>query len=313
MGDFRFTSEQRDQLAGFGVSQKQIEMLEGHACLVGSAQRCKSPRRTVVSKKIEALRKHLRAAHVVLEKILAANEPGYRDAERYLGQAVCRSGKEVKLLDPAGLEALACICDEALAMLPIQTWHRDADPRIVQWIHEDLIQGHSAEHYILDDGADWSAAGPETPPFTIKPSSSSESRFRDIVRVCYEAMGYAIPDADHHRAIKKFIKQRNAQMAEEAQAAAAEQQLLGDIRVVFKDRGVDRISAQDLALALVALEQRRWAGYSRGKPLTKAKLARLLRSYGVVWRSVRLPDGRTPKGYLLEQFAGHGAKDRHRT
>jgi uncharacterized protein DUF3631 len=52
----------------------------------------------------------------------------------------------------------------------------------------------------------------------------------------------------------------------------------------------------------VELEERRWADYSHGKPLTKAKLARLLRSYGVVSRSVRLPDGRTPKGYLLEQF-----------
>jgi len=103
------------------------------------------------------------AAHVILEEILAANAPGCREAEGFLGQAVCRLGKEVKLLDPAGLEALACICDEALAMLPIQTRHRDADPRIIQWIFEDLIEEHGTEHYILGElmsatGESWTMA-----------------------------------------------------------------------------------------------------------------------------------------------------------
>jgi putative DNA primase/helicase len=79
-------------------------------------------------------------------------------------------------------------------------------------------------------------------------------------------------------------------------------ELLGDIRIVFEDRSVDRISSEDLVLALVGLEERRWSEYSHGKPLTKAKLARLLRPYDVVSRSIRLPDARTPKGYLLEQF-----------
>jgi hypothetical protein len=189
MGDFQFTSDQRKRLAKFGVSPKQIEMLEGHACLVGSAWLRWSPPRTVVSKKIEALKKHLRAAHVILEDILAANKPGCREAEGVLGQAVCRSGKEVKLLDPAGLEGLACICDEALAMLPIQTWHRDADPCVIRWIFEDLIEGHGAKHYILDDGDDWPAAGPETPAFTINPSYSPGGDFLEIVCICWEAMG----------------------------------------------------------------------------------------------------------------------------
>jgi putative DNA primase/helicase len=78
--------------------------------------------------------------------------------------------------------------------------------------------------------------------------------------------------------------------------------LLADIREVFADRGVDRISSEDLTLALVGLEERPWAEYSHGKPLTQAKLARLLRPFGVVSGSVRLPDGRTPKGYVLERF-----------
>jgi putative DNA primase/helicase len=78
-------------------------------------------------------------------------------------------------------------------------------------------------------------------------------------------------------------------------------QLLSDIRDVFK--GSDRISSEDLTARLVALEERPWAECSRGKPLTQNRLARLLRLFGVVSGSRRFPDGTTPKGYLLDQFA----------
>ena len=76
-------------------------------------------------------------------------------------------------------------------------------------------------------------------------------------------------------------------------------ELLGDIRGVFDKRSVHRISSEDLVLDLVGLEERPWAEYSGGKPVTKAKLARLLRPFGVVSRTIRLPDGKTVKGYLL--------------
>ena len=80
-------------------------------------------------------------------------------------------------------------------------------------------------------------------------------------------------------------------------------QLLSDIRAVLKDfQGSDRISGEDLTARLLALEDRPWPECSRGKPLTKTKLARLLRPFGVVSGSRRLPDGTTPKGYLLDQF-----------
>jgi hypothetical protein len=83
-------------------------------------------------------------------------------------------------------------------------------------------------------------------------------------------------------------------------------QLLADIRAVLNGsdfKGSDRISSEDLTTRLVALEERPWSECSRGKPLTKTKLARLLRPFGVVSGSKRLPDGTTPKGYLLDQFA----------
>lgn len=211
MGDFRFTPEQRKQLAEDEVSPKQIEKLEGRACLIGRAWLRKSPPRAKVSKRISALGKHLRAARLALEGILAGNAPECRAAEGFLGQAVSKLGKEAKLPDPSSLEALERICEDALTMLPKQTWHREADPRIIQWIYEDLVAGHGAEYCSLGVGDDWSATGPDIPPFTIKPSSSPGGPFRKIVSVCYEAMT-GDRDADPERAIKAFIKQRAEQI-----------------------------------------------------------------------------------------------------
>jgi len=89
---------------------------------------------------------------------------------------------------------------------------------------------------------------------------------------------------------------------EDAEGDSVRVQLLADIQDVFEHRGADRISSDDLTNELITLEDRPWAEYSRGKPLTKARLSRLLRPFRVVSKSIRLPDGRTPKGYLVDQF-----------
>jgi hypothetical protein len=78
-------------------------------------------------------------------------------------------------------------------------------------------------------------------------------------------------------------------------------QLLSDIREVFESRGVDRLSSADLAADLAANETSPWGEWSHGRPLTAARVARLLRGYGIVPCSIRIGD-RTPKGYLLDDF-----------
>jgi len=80
-------------------------------------------------------------------------------------------------------------------------------------------------------------------------------------------------------------------------------QLLSDIRDIFTERQTDRISSDDLATALAAIETSPWAEWSRGKPITKFRLAPLLRHFGIISGNIRLPDGRTPKGYRKEDFA----------
>jgi hypothetical protein len=78
-------------------------------------------------------------------------------------------------------------------------------------------------------------------------------------------------------------------------------QLLADIRSVLAVR--DRITTRDLIAELAALYESPWATYRRDdKPITAAILGALLRPFEIRSRSIRLPDGTTPKGYLREQF-----------
>lgn len=79
------------------------------------------------------------------------------------------------------------------------------------------------------------------------------------------------------------------------------EKLLQDIRAVFRDDQVDRAFSEVLVERLVAMEDRPWAEYSHGRPLTKSKLARKLHSFGVMPRTVRIGEERA-KGYLLEDF-----------
>jgi hypothetical protein len=85
--------------------------------------------------------------------------------------------------------------------------------------------------------------------------------------------------------------------------------LLQGIRDAFDEDDTDRFSTKSLLEKLVAQEtDAPWAGWwesdlehgnTRGPA---SKLARLLKPYGVRVRSIRLPDGSTPKGYHRDDF-----------
>jgi hypothetical protein len=78
--------------------------------------------------------------------------------------------------------------------------------------------------------------------------------------------------------------------------------LLADIRGVFQDRDVDRMPSAELAAALAEIETSPWGEWGKsGKPLSAAKLARLLARFVIVPHSVRVDD-KTPKGYELDDF-----------
>jgi hypothetical protein len=78
--------------------------------------------------------------------------------------------------------------------------------------------------------------------------------------------------------------------------------LLGDLKAMFDERATDRLSSQDIVAELAALEGRPWAEYGRGKPISKNQLAELLNVFTIQSATIRLPDGKTPKGYMRKQF-----------
>jgi hypothetical protein len=77
--------------------------------------------------------------------------------------------------------------------------------------------------------------------------------------------------------------------------------LLSDILQIFEAAGVDRLSSAELVAALLDVETSPWSEWSRGKPLTPSRLARLLRGYLISPHSIRIAE-KTPKGYEREDF-----------
>jgi hypothetical protein len=78
--------------------------------------------------------------------------------------------------------------------------------------------------------------------------------------------------------------------------------LLSDVRDAFTTLGRERILSEILTNHLTSLEDRPWAEWNHGKPMSKFQLSKRLKKYGIVSGSVRTDDGRS-NGYRLEAFA----------
>jgi hypothetical protein len=85
---------------------------------------------------------------------------------------------------------------------------------------------------------------------------------------------------------------------------------LADIKAIFfpkDDAGRDlepleRISSAELVNRLCTYSDSPWAEWKRGKPITQAQLARVLKPFGIAPELIRLPGGGTLRGYLKLQF-----------
>ena len=87
-----------------------------------------------------------------------------------------------------------------------------------------------------------------------------------------------------------------------SEALSLSAELLADIRAIFEQRGCDKIPTADLLTAVNADEEKPWATYSRGRPLTARNLAKLLGEYGIRPRNIWMGSGASPKGYSRDQF-----------
>jgi hypothetical protein len=79
-------------------------------------------------------------------------------------------------------------------------------------------------------------------------------------------------------------------------------QLLADIRQVLDTYDAARISSTNLIDHLIKIETSPWGEWSKGKPITPTKLARLLKPYEIAPHTIRIEND-VAKGYLREDFA----------
>jgi hypothetical protein len=77
--------------------------------------------------------------------------------------------------------------------------------------------------------------------------------------------------------------------------------LLADLREAFQARGTDRLPTRDLLNEIRAREDRPWAEWKHGKPLSASDLARLLKDFGVKPQKIRIGE-EVLQGYLRDTF-----------
>ena len=78
-------------------------------------------------------------------------------------------------------------------------------------------------------------------------------------------------------------------------------QLLTDIQEIFELKQVTRISTANLIDILCADDEKCWATYNRGKPISPRQIATRLAEYGIWSKTIRIGDY-TPKGFEISQF-----------
>lgn len=78
--------------------------------------------------------------------------------------------------------------------------------------------------------------------------------------------------------------------------------LLDDLRAIFDEKGVARLSSEDICNSLATLEHRPWAEFQHGRPITKPQLANLLAPFGIRPRNIR-HGNEVVKGYERADFA----------
>jgi putative DNA primase/helicase len=78
-------------------------------------------------------------------------------------------------------------------------------------------------------------------------------------------------------------------------------ELLADIQEVFEHKRTNKISTADLIEALCDDDEKVWATYNRGKPVSPRQIAKRLGDFGIKSKNVRIGYD-VPKGFDIEQF-----------
>jgi Protein of unknown function (DUF3631) len=80
------------------------------------------------------------------------------------------------------------------------------------------------------------------------------------------------------------------------------EELLADIKVIFAATGGDELTTKALVAALCADEERPWATWNKGKPISDRQIAKLLKLFSIMSEDVYPPGERHAKGYKKARF-----------
>lgn len=108
-----------------------------------------------------------------------------------------------------------------------------------------------------------------------------------------DAIGGAWPDIARKAALKIS--------GSESDSMSIGVELLHDIKEVFDEKGITKISTADLITALCGDDEKPWATYNRGKQISPRQVSNKLSGYGIKSINVRLGVV-VKKGFELEQF-----------
>jgi hypothetical protein len=99
------------------------------------------------------------------------------------------------------------------------------------------------------------------------------------------------------RARDAAVKLSNA-----SDVSSVKTRLLADIRTLFEEAGSEGLLSKTMVERLTADEQGFWVEYSRGKPLTQNRMAKMLGTFGIVSETVHPAGEPHGKGYKRARF-----------
>ncbi len=141
----------------------------------------------------------------------------------------------------------------------------------------------------LDCAIDISAARPMLPESL---SDRARDNWEPLFQIAQVAGG-GWPERAQYAALKLSREE------EGSKTVGAE--LLSDIHEAFASKKTDRLSSSDIINFLCDDDEKRWATYNRGFPITPTQVAKRLREYAICSNTIRV-HGTTAKGYFLRQF-----------
>jgi hypothetical protein len=143
-----------------------------------------------------------------------------------------------------------------------------------------------ASRWVADNETKLRAGDPEMPS---ELQSRAADNWRPLIAIADLAGG------EWPKRVREIAKAAVAADREDTAAIM----LLADLKGIFDRRHVDRLHSDDIVDDLIAMEDRPWAEWRHGKPMTKEQLAKLLQAFEVVPKQLKI-EGLNRNGYELK-------------